>query len=656
MGLAPRTGPGDLEQAMEPESRGRLAGLGLFAGLLALYGVTMPHTVTLEDSGLFSLAAHTAGIGHPPGYPLHAILGWLFTRFPAASPAVPVHALSAVAGALACVVAWRVGMRLGVRPLPAWLAAFGLGVSLRFWSQAIVAEVYTLVVLLFVATLWAVLAHGDARRPARTALLAGHLAGLGVSLHWPLFGLALPGLAIVGAHDRARWAKTWPWAASGAVLGLWPWAWMVLRSRQAPLVDHYGPIESAGALWFVVSRRGFAGLVTDPWPVVTWGERLGFGAAVAWDGLAQFGFAGTIVALGGAWAARRRLGALRAVGLLAVFLAPLIVLVPMAWGTVGFLWQAVFAPFPLLAWTVLALWLGFGIEALEARIRGATAAVAVGIGLLALWHGVRNDRHDDTFARDYATAVLDLLEPDAVLFVHGDADVGPVGYRRLLEGYRPDVRLLHDGGLVFSDRLFPAGGSAERKREALARFVATSERPVYATADLGTGQIATRLGLVDRLGPAPSAARVRVDPRAASYWAELARSRPRDPWERVVRKDLLHAAGAVLGTVVLLGGDTGHASLLAEVQADWHGAKGVLEACAPTGDAAALLAVADAMGDDPVALPADVARVAYLRGVLLLRLGRVDEAVAALVDSASVVRAPGTLRLLDEARRARSDR
>ena len=100
--------------------RAALAGVGLFLGLLSLYGLTMPRTVTLEDSGQLILVAHTAGVAHPPGYPLFALVGWLFTRLPVGSPAVPVHLLSATAGAAACVALWRVGVRLGARSDAAW--------------------------------------------------------------------------------------------------------------------------------------------------------------------------------------------------------------------------------------------------------------------------------------------------------------------------------------------------------------------------------------------------------------------------------------------------------------------------------------------------------------------------------------------------------
>ena len=46
----------------------------LVAGaLFALYAFTAPHTVGLEDDGLFILSSYFLGIAHPPGYPLFTL-------------------------------------------------------------------------------------------------------------------------------------------------------------------------------------------------------------------------------------------------------------------------------------------------------------------------------------------------------------------------------------------------------------------------------------------------------------------------------------------------------------------------------------------------------------------------------------------------------
>ena len=115
--------------------------------VLVTFGVylyTTPRTVTLEDSGLFLMASHFGGVAHPPGYPLHSLLGKLFTLLPVGSVAFRVHLLSALSASLTCAAVFWIARSLIGRSAPSWAAGLGYGFSLVFWSQAIVAEVYTL--------------------------------------------------------------------------------------------------------------------------------------------------------------------------------------------------------------------------------------------------------------------------------------------------------------------------------------------------------------------------------------------------------------------------------------------------------------------------------------------------------------------------------
>src|SRR5437588_12955792 len=109
---------------------------GLLALILfALYALTAPRTVALEDDGLFVLASYYLGVAHPPGYPLHTLLGKLFTQIPVGSVAYRVHLLSGFFGGLTCALLWLCARLLMERRAPAYLAALGLGVSPVFWSQ-----------------------------------------------------------------------------------------------------------------------------------------------------------------------------------------------------------------------------------------------------------------------------------------------------------------------------------------------------------------------------------------------------------------------------------------------------------------------------------------------------------------------------------------
>ena len=135
--------------------------VGLFAASLALYVQTLaPSVATLFDDSLeFPLVSYRLGIAHPTGYPLYTLLGKLFTLGPWHNIAWRVNLLSAVAGALTVVFVY-LAARLLTRRLPALLGAVALTVSPVFWSQAVVAEVYTLTgafvaLLLWLALRWA---------------------------------------------------------------------------------------------------------------------------------------------------------------------------------------------------------------------------------------------------------------------------------------------------------------------------------------------------------------------------------------------------------------------------------------------------------------------------------------------------------------------
>ena len=137
----------------------------LFAASLALYVHTLaPSVATLFDDSLeFHLVGYRLGIAHPTGYPLYTLLGKLFTLAPWHNVAWRVNLLSAVAGALAVVFVYLAARQLTERRLPALLGGAALALSPVFWSQAVVAEVYTLAAAFVALLLW--LALRWVRRP-----------------------------------------------------------------------------------------------------------------------------------------------------------------------------------------------------------------------------------------------------------------------------------------------------------------------------------------------------------------------------------------------------------------------------------------------------------------------------------------------------------
>ena len=138
-----------------------------------------PPSVALEDDGLFIMTGYLNGIAHPPGYPLYTTLNYVFTHLPVGSVAFRAHMLSAVFAAATCTMLWVLCFRVLRSRVLAYTSALGYGLSASFWSQAIIAEVYTLehLLLFFVAVL--VLPRFTVTRQPRSSP-SPHWYGIGV--------------------------------------------------------------------------------------------------------------------------------------------------------------------------------------------------------------------------------------------------------------------------------------------------------------------------------------------------------------------------------------------------------------------------------------------------------------------------------------------
>lgn len=163
-----------------------LLAAGCFLLSLTLYLQTLAPSVAalFDDSLEFPLVVHRLAIAHPTGYPLYTLLGKLLALGPWQNVAWAVNLLSALAGALTVCLVYLLTRRVVRRRLPALAAAVALAVSPIFWSQAVVAEVYTLNSAFVAALLWLALDWADrplaAVRPF--SLLQAHAPGRG-----PLF-------------------------------------------------------------------------------------------------------------------------------------------------------------------------------------------------------------------------------------------------------------------------------------------------------------------------------------------------------------------------------------------------------------------------------------------------------------------------------------
>ena len=108
-----------------------------FAISFLLYLRTLyPGLNGIGDTPKFQFVGKVLGTPHPPGYPVHTLLGWLFAQLPFGNLAWRINLLSAVSASFAVVLVFVLTRRLGASAPAALAAALSFACGPVFWSQA----------------------------------------------------------------------------------------------------------------------------------------------------------------------------------------------------------------------------------------------------------------------------------------------------------------------------------------------------------------------------------------------------------------------------------------------------------------------------------------------------------------------------------------
>lgn len=483
----------------------------IFSILLIVYLATMPMMLALEDDGLFVLSSYEPGLSPPPGYPLHTMIGHVFSKIPIGSVAARIHALSAFFGALTCMLVFLLIDRLIACRSMAYLGALSYGLSLRFWSQSIIAEVYTLNTFFFFLLLYLVIrftedkgAHSDKSKLkwfiGAPGWLLGSIAftyGLSLTNHWPLMVLSTPALLVLLWPKRTEVLAALGICMGLAFIGLVPYLWMYFYSQTDPYISFYGPLESISDLWFYISRQGYSSVDTSV--SATLRDNLLYIGFFLKETTVQFGIVGFSLAAIGALSQFRYLRKEIAIALILAFLGNSVLLALLLGFDYDLIYQSVFRVYPLIAYGVMSIWLAMGayrvtsylyarasISVPKQKLRYIFAIVV--LSLIVIINLPANYRHNYVWAEEYSKFILLNLERDAVLFGTDDVAMGTIGYMNRVNKFRPDITLYNKFGLLLGNRLFsPLDDSAETGEKNILAFINASQRPVYYVNELDSG-------------------------------------------------------------------------------------------------------------------------------------------------------------------------
>ena len=471
--------------------------------MFLLYFATLSPSTWMWDTGEYMAAVKVLGLPHPPGNPLFVLLANAFAQLPLpGSYAQHINTLAALTSAASAGIWFLVTERivsswLGERWQRITVAAVATligGTAFTVWNQSVVNEkVYTVSLLFFAIVSWLTLTWmDDSRGPRanRKLLLILYLIGLGYTNH-PAGLLALPAVGVAVLATRWRLLLDWRLAGKGIALltlGLTPFLFEPIRSAHFPIInegettgcateigldctlskltkdrlmyninreqygdklERFAPYTTQVAMWWLYFKW--------QWLRDAYNEQPGLQAMLAALFL-SLGLLGGYVH----WKKSRRTF---------VYFGPLMFTLTLAlvyymnfkygWSQSPELGDSVvrevrdrdyFYIWSFSAWGIwTAMGLGYIWSSVASRFGSSDAthrpwilaapilAVAL-IPLVANYRAV--DHRGDTFTRDYATDVLNSVEPYGIIITNGDNDTFPLWYAQEVEGTRKDVMVL----------------------------------------------------------------------------------------------------------------------------------------------------------------------------------------------------------------------
>lgn len=430
--------------------------------LAVLYLALLAPSVHVHDAGELTAAAWTLGIGHPAGAPLYMIAEKVFLTFlPFGHVAWRANIFSLAAALLCFFLAEAIAYRIVASAWLSALAALAFCLTGTFWSQAEMAEVYTLEM----ALLLLFLRYVTGGNPARAAFSWGLLLTCHMGLS-PLTPFIVAMLAWPTPFSPGRLFRRVMAVLPCLLFPLLLYAYLPLRSLRDPALD-WGNPETLQNFWWHFSNRMVRGKMLSL-PAAAYFERfLQYSAIVARNALLvlPWSLAGIVIGL------RKRM--------LPVALALLILLADACFVVlmdVAPLASEAYAIPSVLMLSLLALLPAAG-GGRKRQLGYAGCLVASAILSVALFYPV-NDLHRNFVTRDAAENVLSQAPRNSVVVTQEDNTTFPLAYLVAVEGARSDLVIFDRQGNLFRSpfdrRLFevPADRLPAYRKQAEDRLVA----------------------------------------------------------------------------------------------------------------------------------------------------------------------------------------
>ena len=390
------------------------------------------------DGGDLITAAATAGVAHPPGYPLYLLIARLFLALPLGAPAWRTNLMSAVFAVLAALLVYAIVLRETNNWVASLAAGGAAGLAPLLWSQAVITEVHGLQACLVALVIF--LSTGPKRERWKKPLdsLRGLTLGLASGNHMTIL-LLLPVVVMVNAFrsEQTGGTRRLDWGALARQLlfflvGCLIYLLLPVWAQTRPPVNWGYALTLERLFWQVTG-----GLYQDQLLSVPAGQALQ--RLSAWAGLLvqQYGLVGLL---------------LGAISLFFFHRGSRLFMVT-AWTLLAYTMFAVgfdsFDSYVYLipAFLAFAIWIGVGagglLDAIAHDSPGLTLVAGAGMIIFFAWLGIVHrpqvDASQDRRAESFAGQVLAQAPERALVFAEGDRAVFSLWYFHFVLRQRPDL-------------------------------------------------------------------------------------------------------------------------------------------------------------------------------------------------------------------------
>ncbi len=471
-----------------------------FLSPLVVYILTLAPTIYTEDSAEFVTAAATLGIGHAPGYPLYVMMGKLFTWLPIATIVWRVNLLSAVAGALAVAMLYLIIKKLTSNKIIALASSQALAFSAVFWSQSVIAEVYTLNAFFSLLSLYWLLLWQESKKICYLYSIF-FLLGLAAGNHQLILMLVPVYLIYIYFNrlDKKLKLRNFLILLGLLVVGLGIYLFLPLRSLMNPALDIGNP-ETLSS-WF----RHLARLHYNDWGLLTVsGSKWALFFSFCQNILEQFSWLAIMIGLLGLVFYRQRQISWLFLGIILCQSVSIILLRNLGWSeTTAYIYRVYY----LVVYAVVVIFIALGLDwlwqLLKTKLKFSLKSGVIIGSIILLWpasylwsNWTTNDLSKKTLIADYFHQLLKELPAQAVLVAKHDGFVGDtetfsLGYMKLVENIRPDVIIINDAGVIrlpadfhYLDRAYENKSFLEQRIELLQyayEYAKFKNLPLYTT-------------------------------------------------------------------------------------------------------------------------------------------------------------------------------